>query len=99
MENRSTLTPSSANLMVQESPANPPPTTITRLFVGIFVCCQFPVVSCLWWVVGGWLCVDAYITFDRSKQPTTHNPQQTTDSPHHIIFPSFSRLSTMNSMW
>src|SRR3954469_18223608 len=32
IENRSTLTPSSASLIVQASPANPPPTTITRLF-------------------------------------------------------------------
>ena len=31
MENRSTGTPSSASLIVQDSPASPPPTTITRL--------------------------------------------------------------------
>src|ERR1051326_1243740 len=30
MENRSTPTPSSASLIVQASPASPPPTTITR---------------------------------------------------------------------
>ncbi len=34
MENRSTATPSSASLMVQASPANPPPTTITRFWDG-----------------------------------------------------------------
>src|SRR2546421_7126446 len=34
IENRSTSTPSSASLMVQANPANPPPTTITRFFEG-----------------------------------------------------------------
>src|SRR3954465_12491440 len=35
IENRSTLTPSSASLIVQASPARPPPTTITRFLLGI----------------------------------------------------------------
>src|SRR5688572_27881206 len=35
IENRSTLTPSSANLIVHANPASPPPTTITRLLLGI----------------------------------------------------------------
>src|ERR671915_546432 len=34
IENRSTVTPSSASLMVQASPASPPPTTITRFLEG-----------------------------------------------------------------
>src|SRR5436190_23082742 len=32
IEKRSTSTPSSASLMVQASPASPPPTTMTRFF-------------------------------------------------------------------
>src|SRR5882757_7057891 len=32
IEKRSTVTPSSASLIVAASPANPPPTTITRFF-------------------------------------------------------------------
>src|SRR5690348_17083974 len=35
IEKRSTLTPSSASLIVQARPANPPPTTMTRFFVAV----------------------------------------------------------------
>src|SRR6266850_3656084 len=37
IENRSTVTPSSASLIAQASPANPPPTTITFFFDAIAI--------------------------------------------------------------
>src|SRR3954470_14206497 len=37
IENRSTFTPSSASLMVQASPASPPPTTMTRFLDAVAI--------------------------------------------------------------
>src|SRR5687767_13196647 len=86
IENRSTVTPSSASLMVHASPASPPPTTITRFLEGKAI--VMSVVSGPWSVVS---------CRRLGRLLSTDHGQLTTDFlNYHISLPITSRLRWMN---
>ena len=83
IENRSTVTPSSASLMVQARPARPPPTTITRFFDAAIVLFRGAVVH----------------SASSSSKARLASLQTRATIHYHISLPILARFAWMNFRW